>query len=519
MGVNGAKKTLIIGGSLLELVVVFSSPDIVESVTLGFPDSADFVNKHAEEASRILTDNLKLRPDQSPFTKTMAAFSKNFRRIAVLDQLSVHPSLNLHEAVAGIFESLNRLNAWEMQNLRQDPKHLQTIDVDLANVVLCTKSGSPAMNRRGMLGLTVDYWREYHLLATSTEPSHAKWIEESETTWSILIGCAPIRQSDITVVTNPVRVSDKWIGANIQKMPLPDDIHAGPMIDWLEPVNTFVTTDAPKPGSSTDALDAAAPLLVPRLPEVVFAATFDPPINIPFSLCEELRRLGCGLPGVDVAPNYDTLIFPVPPGKPYDPSEPRIITHNHKVVVKLRGGQFSQSYRSSLLVYKPIYGRALSELTFSHPQQLINMLPYFRQYVFLSNVLEKSFKDRKPVHSAARDMESLSSSSSTTKTTTAARDTSFFNYSKFAISLGALTNESVKLDVTLTVHPVPQLQNRVPLPFPHRHCGAGDTREWRRTCCVAGCDRREHGRRPGETTQGGEIGVAVAANRGSWNVV
>ncbi len=164
------KKTLFVGGSVLELLVVFSSQDIVESVSLEFSDSVDIVKKHAVEAGKILSDNLKLAPGQSPFTKQMSSFVANFERIAILDKLSVRPGLNLHEAVAGIYESLRRLYTWEFQKAREDPSLTGKSDEVLNNLVLCTKSGKPVMNTRGRVGLSLEYWKEKRLLP-STSPA------------------------------------------------------------------------------------------------------------------------------------------------------------------------------------------------------------------------------------------------------------------------------------------------------------------------------------------------------------
>ncbi|KAK3359023.1 mediator of RNA polymerase II transcription subunit 1-domain-containing protein [Lasiosphaeria hispida] len=453
MGVE-AKRTLYMGGTALELSIAFSAPNIVQSAMLNFPESADMVQKHAGDASKILSDNLTLEPNQSPLTKEMDGFVANFERMAVLDKLS-SPGLNLHEAVAGIYESLNRLHTWELQKAREDPILTGKNDEYLTNLILCTKSGHPAMNARDRVGLSVDYWKEKRLLL-STSPQMAARMAKTEKIWCILIGCAPLRDMGVSPVS-PVRVSDKWIGIDIEKIPLPDELYTGtpgPILDWLEPNSNFITPDPSKAGAGVNVL------LGPQLPEVAFLATFDPPVHIPIQLWDDIRQLGCGLRNdVQTYKTFDSLVFPIAPGTNYDPSEPRSITCIKKVEFTPRGEvQWSlKTHRSTLYIYKPIYGKTLTEMTFSHPQHIVNMLPYLRQYTFLSTLLENTFKE-KPGPSATAGNKP---STSTTATTTRQDDFAVF------MEEGAGKEEEeepLKLDVTLTVHPVPRLQ----IVFPFR---------------------------------------------------
>jgi len=448
------RKTLIIGGSALELVIVFSSKDIVESATLDFPESSDMVKKHTAEAGRILTSNLKLADGQSPLTKRMDSFVANFERIANLDKLSVYPVFNLNEAVAGLFESLNRLHAWEWQKAREDPTLTGKTDDYIHNLILCTRSGGPSMNARDRVGLSVDYWIEQHLVARPADPEPSKQAAEEGKIWSILVGCAPLR--DINV--SPVRVSDKWISVDIEKATLPGELHTGQLLDWLEPENTFINPDPAKEAAGGDPMQSEPPLLGPRLPEVAFLATFDPPIHVTLSLWQNLQQLGCGLPDVQSLQTFDTLVFPVPLEVAYDPSEPRTITCVKQVESRGPGETAFRwrPHRNTLYVYKPIYGRNLREFTFSHPQQIVNMLPFFRQYTFLSTLLEKSFREE-PAPAPARPAAPKPRAKTTITT-------NMDDFSEFMERENSQANDALRVDVTLSVHPIPRLQ----IVFPFR---------------------------------------------------
>ncbi|CRK41062.1 hypothetical protein BN1723_005003 [Verticillium longisporum] len=142
------KKTLVIAGHGLQLDVILDN-NIVEGVTLAFPESeSSIVAKHVDRAGQILLRDLQLLPDQSPLTKKMDEFAANLERLATLDKLSIFPGLDCQEAVAGIFESLERLYNWELARVKEDPAMAGKPDVLLEKTVQCSRSGRPAMHAR-----------------------------------------------------------------------------------------------------------------------------------------------------------------------------------------------------------------------------------------------------------------------------------------------------------------------------------------------------------------------------------
>lgn len=462
------KKTLIVAGSALELLIEFSN-NIVQSVTLSFPDSAEIVNKHAEAAGAILFKDLQLGAGQSPLTKSLGPFAANFERLAVLDKLSINPGLNLYEAVAGIYESLCRLNAWELQKVREDPAAAAKGEEYLKNLVLCTKSGMPTMNAKGRVGMTLDYWKQRRLQPPQ-DPAVAAWAGENEQTWSILIGCSSLREIGV----NPVRISDKWIGPDVEKIPLPGELHAaGPIIDWLEPESTFVPTPDPV---KADPLQPDPSLLGPRLPDVVFHASFDPPVPIPTALWDQIQALGCLLDEgpLKLLATFDSLVIPYPPGKIPDEAEMRTITCNKKIPFVAPGETklSLKNHANTVYVHKPVPSRTLTTMTFSHPQQLITILPYLRQYAFLATLLEHSLKEL-PDPSRLLATNDPEPSITTTATQTPPKTTAISTtQSDYSTLMSATTpqdgnkNEDetpTNIDITLTMSPTPRL--RVVFPF------------------------------------------------------
>ncbi|KAH6840698.1 mediator of RNA polymerase II transcription subunit 1-domain-containing protein [Chaetomium sp. MPI-CAGE-AT-0009] len=473
---DDAGKTLIVAGSALELLIGFCN-DIVQSVNLSFPDSAEIVNKHAEAAGKILFKDLQLLEGQSPLTKSLEKFAANFQRLAILDKLSINPGLNMYEAVAGVYESLCRLHTWELQQVRGDPAAAGKSEEHLESLVLCTRSGRPTMNTRGRVGMALDYWMERRLQPPPIGPEMVQWVEENEQVWSILIGCAPLREIGV----NPVRISDKWIGPDVEKVPLPDELHTGgPIVDWLEPESTFV----PMPDQAkADPMQPDASLLGPRLPDAVFHATFDPPVHIPTTLWGQIQQLGCMM---DEAPlkqlaTFDSLVLPYPPGKEPEAAGSRTVTCNRQTAYAAPGqAKLSlKKHANTLYVSKPIPSRTLTSMTFSHPQQLITILPYLRQYAFLATLLERSLVEDP---NASRfldpaDTEPRTTTTTVTETTTTNQD----DYDRLATPLSTPKTEEapeekgknkekeetpLNIDLTLTMLPVPQL--RVVFPFRER---------------------------------------------------
>lgn len=458
------KKTLIVAGSALELLIEFSN-NVVQSVALNFPDSAEIVNKHAEAAGAILFKDLQLGDAQSPLTKSLAPFAANFERLAVLDKLSVNPGLNLYEAVAGIYESLCRLHAWELQKAREDPAAAAKGEEHLRNLVLCTKSGMPTMNAKGRVGMTLDYWKQRRL-QPPLDPALAAWAEENEQTWSILIGCASLGEIGV----NPVRISDKWIGPNIEKMALADELHAGgPIIDWQEPESTFVPTPDP---TKADPMQPDPSLLGPRLPDVVFHATFDPPVNIPATLWEQIQQLGCSLDGPPPkeSATFDSLVLPYPPGKEPVSGAPRTVLFSKKTPFVAPGETklSLKTHATTLYIPKPIASRTLTTMTFSHPQQLITVLPYLRQYAFLATLLHNSLTQLP--NNATRLLDRPNPPTTTAKltktiTTTVDDYTAFLSPKQEQHQKEEDQEEPLSIDITLTTSPTTVPRLRALFPF------------------------------------------------------
>ncbi|KAG6034525.1 hypothetical protein E4U41_006516 [Claviceps citrina] len=491
-------RTLAIAGSAIALDIVLDN-NIVQSVSLAYHGSAPSVAEHMDAAGQILLRDLTLLPGQSPLTKSLESFASNFERLAGLDKLSIVPGLDCHEALAGVYTSLKRLYDWDMSRLREDSAMKARSEGYLRNMVMCSRHGRPAMHERGRVGLAWQYWKQHRYLEPLTdELSPVR--DSGDRVWSLLLGCDALDGMGVP----PVRVSENWIPKDVVR----EDATFSPpktVLDWQEPDNMSLP-------QSNDNKDAAMDLLQPdlsttRVPRVMFTVAFDPPVVLPQNdwarlyMCANVNppnlqndMMPRGLP--PSPPTFDSLLFPFPPGVKVDPSEPRAISRQRQLRVFDDGATTTETssrvtrHSNTLFIYKPIYSQVVSEMPFSHPRQLLDMLPLLRQYAFLSTLLENSFgAQTRPAESSSPGMPTPSSSSSSDEALFADTKTKRDQLSGFVdvdtattperahhhhhhhhhqqhqqqqhtiSSLGPTsTSPSTQLDVTLWVHPAPQMQ-------------------------------------------------------------
>ncbi|KAL7917547.1 mediator of RNA polymerase II transcription subunit 1 domain-containing protein [Trichoderma austrokoningii] len=472
------KKTLAIAGSAIAVDIVLDN-NIVQNVSLAYHGSAPSVHKQMEAASQILLTDLKLGPNQSPLTKTLDKFAYNFGHIANLDKLSIIPGLDCYEALAGIFTSLERLHQWDIANLRKEPEMEGKSDHYLSLAALCTRHGYPVMHARNKVGLALQYWKELRFVPPPdgkiTSPS------EKEKIWSLLLDCAPIEALGLpttmeTIPPPPVRVSEDWISKNVAKEVHQDQGQAlnatpFPILDWQEPENISL----PSSDENKNAAIGVLGLDLSISPQVTFTVTFDPPVILPQNDYARLYAYaGAEPPSPDPSefeqrspPTFDDLFFPMLAQNKQDPSESRTVTRLRDVRVFDQQGKSSmRSHHNTLFIYKPIYSRTVTQMPFSHPRQLIDMLPLLRQFAFLSTLMNNSFGS-KTKEDLPKSSKAPAAASKTVKDELAA----FMDLSDDGVSQdeketkedGAVND--VDMDVILWVHPSPHLQ----VVFPVKH--------------------------------------------------
>ena len=441
MGSGGSTRTLIIAGSALALDIDFSN-NVVKKVALSFPDSTETVTRHAEKAGNILLKDLEFEPNESPLTKMLDRFAANLERLAALDKLSVIPGLNCHEAIAGIYESLERLHKWEVERLKEQDDISGKKEEFVACTAMCMKSGRPAMHTRDRLGLSLDYWQEKRRVC-------AKRTKDEQKTWSLLVECAPMPSMGYP----PLRVSEKWISPEIQKESPPAEeiflaAEGGLVLDWLEPENTLLPSPEPP---KVDAMEGIDQPPNQKFPDVIFVAKFNPPLIVPYGIAMQIYGSTNATLEVYQPSTFDGLMFPHGPEDKVDPGEGRTVKQQRTIPIFSKAGERStRLHKNTLFIEKIDYGLTLTELPFSHPRQLVEMLPSLRQYAFLSTILSKSFSSSNtPPPKAEIKLE---------KRNKKEEFASFMSQSPSSTDL--------KIDISFAIQPLPRLQ--VVFPFKNR---------------------------------------------------
>lgn len=447
-------KTLTIAGSAVAMDIVLEN-NIVLSATLSYHGNASSVAPYIEEASDILLRDLQLKKDQSPLTKTLNDFAANFERLALLDKLSIVPGLDCHEALVGIFSSLERLHGWDIEQAKRAPDNAGKPDPVIDSLVMCQKNGKPVMNARGRVGLALQYWKHRRF---STRP--ARKDENYGRIWSMLLGCAAIDGIGLP----PVRVSKDWISSDIISKQEATGADGQPqnVLDWQEPDNVSLPLSEENKDAGMELLQAD--LSTTRVPRVMFTATFGPPLILPQNDWARLYAFAGVEPPPTTAdfgqapPTFDALFFPLPSGAKQDPSEARTISQTANVnTYDEQGNLIPRTHRNSLYIYKPIYSQEVTEMPFAHPRQLIDMLPLLRQYAFLSTLLQTSFKNDGDAIKPSKESKDATVSSKTTTVKDQLADFLAGN----AADDGH--KQDMDLDVILWVHPAPHMQVVFPM--------------------------------------------------------
>ncbi|KAH8642456.1 hypothetical protein IG631_05398 [Alternaria alternata] len=380
--------------------------------------------------SEILVRSLKPLPGQSKLNATLERFSESLEKLLTLDKLgsAQNGGVSCYNAIAGVYTSLRKLFEHEKKAelaKRTPDERFRTHKAE--REVLCKKSGRPRLNGGSCLGLSLEYWMDGRMQIDPPVES-APYPEDADKShnkmYSLTIEC----EASPSTLYTPIRISDDWISDRIDK---PTDTHdanatldnilmhaSSSSLDWLDPKPTYLE---PAPEQTADHdhdhdamnLDSAAG----RLPNVRFVAKFNPPLVVPFAVHMQLYQL------VGIEPRTDDFRPETFAGLALRPGEvdPGMsgttvgdVTHEIRSsrTVLVRDGEHGQEkdrrHDMSLFIPKLEYSRTLEALPFSHPKQLVEILPVLRQYAHITSLLKTCFyeapKKQVPTHKLGREL-------------------------------------------------------------------------------------------------------------------
>lgn len=396
---EGAKRTLSIAGSGILIDVEFIGED-VGAVVLSFPASTEAVGKLAGRGAKVLMEDLK---GNGRGYVSLKAFVQNLERLARMDQLG-RAGVSCFDAVEGVYGSLEKIFKSELRNLMVE-RGVYDIDEGLKKEIMCKGNGRPRMYANGRVGLTLQYWQDRRLVPVRKHKPDAMSIDSSnqaeldgldKDAYSALIEC----EASSSELYPPIRVSDAWVAPQIERPPSLDAnfiyISASSSIDWQEPPTTLLPSEAPP-----EAMDLGSSQSLPRKPpNLRFVAHFEPPIIVPLETALGIyNSVDAPLAQESVQlTTYESLLFAkMDRSHTKSSSSPEKDCQNRTVTstitsYPLMGPPVKHRHRYTLFAtHQQAYAHTIDHLPFSHPRQLVAILPVLRQWALLGSILRRSF--------------------------------------------------------------------------------------------------------------------------------
>ncbi|KAL9579139.1 MAG: hypothetical protein Q9212_005280, partial [Teloschistes hypoglaucus] len=399
----------IAGNSVLVEVQFMKKGDEIGGVTLAFPEREEGEwGKSAAAGAEVLKNNLQGGQTHDMGFVVLDAFVENLERLAHLDRLSA-AGVNCFDAIDGIGDALRKV--WESETRRRRTDERTSRD-EVDEVVLCQQNGRLTMYAGGRMGLALQYWKDRRQIARGRRKADAmdidglSGVDEQEivqpTTWSLAIGC----ESSSADTYPSVRVSNEWVSfpassndeAKVEHMDLST---AGDSIEWQEPPPAFINTDPSAP-----SLEAA------KQPDIRFVAHFNPPVLVSLQTALNIyASVGSPLPesSMQQPATYTQLLLPT-----HTPAaNSSEITAEREVFLPTADGMATKRHKYTLFSSSPqeTFAANIENIPFSHPRQLLVLLPVLRQWALLSSLLRRCFNDppptpeAKPADNSKRDDE------------------------------------------------------------------------------------------------------------------
>ena len=360
------------------------------NVAISFLKSPEAPTVPAPKAAEILLRELKPPKGLSPINTSLTPFAAHLERLARLDKLS-SPGLNCFEAISGVYASLTRLFDWEKRKVKESAKDMDQEAVQVE--VLCKRSGRPVMHARKRVGLSLEYWMRRRFVSSkprssrpvngtvppidSTAARELSPDEDESDIWAAVIEC----EHSPAGLYPSVRISEDWLSEKVEKAPEEQDelfgAGSGPIIDWLEPAPTLLSD----PGPDAMAVDSGQQNMG-KLPDVRFVARMEPPVVVPLPVAYEIyNAVGIQIPQESLrATTFDGLLLENSETAGQE-AEIREIRRERTLVVHDETGHAEERrHRYTLYVPKQDYGRVIEEIPFSHPRQLVAILPVSRPF-------------------------------------------------------------------------------------------------------------------------------------------
>jgi len=378
-------RTCTLAGETIAVEIGFKQDNRVETVEVVAPGTSVAVAQHIQSASHVLKADLT-EPDMLPIMRNLKKFSHNLERLSKLDKLNGSTnsqSFSCFEAISGVYTSLRRLFDHEKKaaEILIDSKK-NNREARIEREVMSKKSGRPIMNSRNIVGLSVDYWMQRRSIfpAEAFNPGDRDAMDidsnvrtdpspevPDQKVFSLLIEC----ESCPNELFQPVRVSNAWISDTVEKGSTdPNDVF-GPTVDWLDPPPTYISA------AVNADIDAMVLDVGNKLPNIRFVAKLNPPLILPTQIVEAILASVGLQPEPGPMPLYHNALLGITEVDQMEFMGREKTIRNIRQTLARRGNIDSADicHRSYLTPKNPVFSRTLEEVPFSHPRQIVEMLP------------------------------------------------------------------------------------------------------------------------------------------------
>lgn len=358
--------------------------DIPQSVQVMYITESKALQEHGARTGEVLLQDLK-SPDGVQLNAKLDRFAMNLERLARLDRLSAG-GVNCFEAIAGLYESLRRLYEQEKaaaKALLKDDDSDADKKADME--VMCKRSGKPLIHADRQIGVEIAYWQNnrYTSGASGKEQDGDKMdvdgkdanedaIHKDDETFKLRIEV----ERCPSAVYPPLRISEGWVPDPLESAT--DDLGTVP---WQDPPQTYTTNNGNDNMINTGQQ---------QLPDLRFVARFDPPITVPSLTAMNIQNvIGTPVP-YSMMQQYSALLLE-PNSLPLGQLEPFKMSAAQSVLSYKDGQEITVQHDYRLENSKPDFGTKIESLPFSHPRQLVELLPTLRQWACVGSLLETTF--------------------------------------------------------------------------------------------------------------------------------
>ncbi|KAK5164798.1 uncharacterized protein LTR77_009462 [Saxophila tyrrhenica] len=343
------------------------------------------LEEQGEKASKVLLGDLRAPGDVGLQAK-LDRFADNLERLAKLDRLS-SGRINCFEAISGVYVSLLRLFEQEKKAAMAMLRTKGMEDEEkAAEEVACRRSGKPTVHEHGQLGVAIEYWHGSNMAtsdnAATRNDLHAPDDESANSEAEDQIFSLSIQSEAASANLYPsLRVSDTWLPGPLELPEGEESVN----VPWQDPPPTFVASD-----SSEMQVDGQQ-----KLPDLRFIAKLEPALVMPYQTATNiLAAVGVSqAPIMSMPSQYAALLLGLrsEAGGTQQPLTSSTIAER-EVISQQQDDETTVRHSYTMNSVKPDWGFRLQELPFSHPRQLIELLPTLRQWAVMSQLLKGSFK-------------------------------------------------------------------------------------------------------------------------------